>query len=219
MTPLGWGLLALAAAAAVVDWWAVWTATRRARAAERVAKPAVLTALVALAVVTEPVVPSVQAWLVVALVGSLAGDILLLPPGRLVAGLVAFLVGHLAYTGAFAQLSGSTPWALVGVAGAVLVAATVGQRLVRAAEGRRMAVPVALYLLVICLMAIAATRTGMPAAILGAWLFVASDAMLGWGEFVVAEPTARDARRLRLGVIVSYHVAQLLLVLALLFGS
>ena len=107
----------------------------------------------------------------------------------------------------------------MGVAGAVLVATTVGRRLVRAADGRRMAVPVALYLLVICVMAIAATRTGMPAAILGAWLFVASDAMLGWGEFVVAEPTARDARRLRLGVIASYHLAQLLLVLALLFGS
>jgi uncharacterized membrane protein YhhN len=219
VTPLGWGLLALAAAAAVVDWWAVWTATRSARTVERVAKPAVLAALVVLAAVAPTVVPSVQGWLAVALVCCLIGDILLLPPGRLAAGLVAFLVGHLAYTGAFAQLSGSAAWALVGVAGAVLVAMTVGRRLVRAADGRRMAVPVALYLLVICVMAIAATRTGMPAAILGAWLFVASDTMLGWGEFVVTEQTSRDGRRLRLAVIASYHVAQVLLVLALLFGS
>ena len=219
MTPLGWGLLALAAVAAVIDWWAVWTATRRARAVERVAKPAVVTALVGLAAVTPSAVQAVQAWLVVALACSLAGDVLLLPPGRLVAGLVAFLVGHLAYTGAFAQLGGSTAWALVGVGGAGLVATTVGRRLVRAAEGRRMGVPVTLYLLVICLMAIAATRTGMPTAIVGAWLFVASDAMLGWGEFVVREQPARDARRLRFGVIASYHVAQVLLVLALLFGS
>ena len=60
-------------------------------------------------------------------------------------------------------------------------------------------------------MAVAATRTGEPAAIAGAWLFVASDTLLGWGTFRGAE--SRDQR---VAVIVTYHLAQLLLVLALL---
>ena len=59
-------------------------------------------------------------------------------------------------------------------------------------------------------------------AVLGAWLFVASDAMLGWGEFVVgrlADGRSRGGPRLRLGVITTYHFAQVLLVLALTLGA
>ncbi len=220
MSPLGWALLAAAAVSAVVDWWAVWAGTPRARKVERVAKPATLVALIGVAVVSPPSVPAVQPWLVLALAGSLAGDVLLLPPGRLVPGLVAFLLGHLAYVVAFAQLPGSIAWLVLGVAISLLVAVTAGRRLVRAAARQGMGAPVAAYLGVISVMAIAATRTGMPAAVLGAWLFVASDSMLGWGEFVAPAPDghARGDARLRLGVITTYHAAQTLLVLALLTG-
>ncbi len=219
MTPLGWVLLGVAAGAAAVDWWAVWTATPRARAVERVAKPATLLALIAVAVVTPPAVPALRPWLVVALAASLAGDVLLLPPGRLAFGLVAFLGAHLAYTAAFLQLGGSD-WATVaGSTAAFAVIAFVGRDIVQAARPAGLAMPVAAYLLVILLMAVTATRTLIPAAVLGAWLFVASDAMLGWGEFVAAatsDGAHRGGPRLRLGVITTYHAAQACLVVALL---
>lgn len=221
MTPLGWILLAVAAVAAVVDWAAVWSPDPRSAVVERVAKPAALIALIALAVVTPPVVPSVQVPLVAALVAGLVGDVLLLPPGRLVPALVAFLVGHVAYIAAFAQLPGSPAWLVLGVSIAVVVGLAVGWPVVRAASRHGLAAPVAAYLAVICAMAVMATRTSIPAAALGAWLFVASDAMLGSGEF--AEPSgdggAGGDRRRRLAVISTYHVGQALLTLALLFGG
>ena len=222
MAPLGWGLLLAAAAAAAVDWWAVWTDTTRARTVERAAKPAALLALIGLAVSTPAVTRSAQPWLVAALACSLAGDILLLPPGRLVPGLVAFLLGHLAYIVAFAQLPGSVAWLLLGLSMAAATAITVGRTLVAAAGRVGLGLPVACYLAVICAMAAAATRTSIPAAVIGAWLFVASDAMLGWGEFVASAATggrSGGGPRLRLGVIATYHVAQALLTLSLLFGG
>lgn len=219
MTPSGWVLLAIAAAAAAIDWWAVWSETQRARLVERVAKPATLLALIAVALVAQPATPSVEPWLLLALLGSLAGDVLLLPPGRLVPGLVAFLLAHLAYIAALGQLAGSAAWLVLGVVVALVVAASVGRTLVRAASRQGKGVPVAAYLGVISLMAVAATATGLPAAILGAWLFVGSDSMLGWGEFVTAAAPggrSRGGLRLRLAVIVTYHLAQALLVVALL---
>lgn len=63
---------------------------------------------------------------------------------------------------------------------------------------------------------IAATRTGLPVAVAGAWLFVASDATLGWDRFAAPEPpTPRDAAIRRLAVIVPYHLGQALLLVAL----
>ena len=181
---------------------------------ERVAKPLV-PALLAVAVLAWPEgslpVPGVRPWLVAALAASLAGDVLLLPPGRLIGGLVAFLVAHLAYLVAFAQLPGSAAWLAVGLVAAVGVAATVGRALLLAARSAGLAAPVAAYLVVICAMAVAATRTGELAAIVGAWLFVTSDTLLGWGTFRGAE-----SRGQRVAVIVTYHLAQLLLVAALL---
>jgi uncharacterized membrane protein YhhN len=212
-------VLGLAALAAVSDWVAVWFDGPRARRVERVAKPCVL-ALLLLAALAWPMAEGspllVRALLVLALAASLTGDILLLPPGRLLPGLGAFVLGHVAYTLAFAQLDGSAPWLLAGIAAAVAVTLLAGRRLVAAARSHGMAGPVAAYLAVISAMAIAATRTGIPAAVLGAWLFVASDAMLGWGQFVVPRgPDGRAPRPLRMGVITTYHVGQLLLVLAL----
>ncbi len=211
-------LLGLAALAAAVDWAAVWAEGSRARLIERVAKPAVL-GLLLLASMTWPWADSdvvVRALLVVALAASLIGDVLLLPPGRLLPGLIAFLVAHLAYALAFARLDGSPAWLLAGIAMAGIVAVTVGRRLVAAARPRGMSGPVAVYLAAISAMAIVATRTGIPVAIVGAWLFVASDALLGWGQFVVGRDEAgRAPRPLRMGVITTYHVGQLLLVVAL----
>jgi uncharacterized membrane protein YhhN len=97
-----------------------------------------------------------------------------------------------------------------------LMIASVGRVLVRAARAAGLAGPVLAYLVVICLMAVAATRTGLPLAILGAWLFVASDSMLGWGRFrAPAAGSPRGTAWMRIGVIVTYHGAQALLLVAL----
>lgn len=220
MTPIIGGLLAIAAIAAVIDWVAVWVDGPRSRAVERVAKPLVLLALLAVALAWPTGTgddAAVRPWLVAALAASLAGDVLLLPPGRFIPGLVAFLLAHLAYLVAFAQLPGSVSWLVVGVVLAVVVVATVGRVVLGAARRIGLVAPVAVYLVAICGMAIAATRTGVPAAIVGAWLFVASDAMLAWGRFRVPSPgSPRGAARLRVAVMVTYHLGQVLLVAALL---
>ena len=219
MTPLTGTLLGIAAGAAIVDWIAVRLDGPRSRAVERVAKPLVLTALLA-AAIAWPVgaadSAAVRPWLVAALAASLAGDVLLLAPGRFIAGLVAFLVAHVAYLVAFAQLPGSVPWFVVGVVLAGVVVATVGWAMLAAARQLGLGAPVAVYLVAICGMAIAATRTGLPTAILGAWLFVASDAMLAWGRFrAPSAGSPRGSAGLRVAVMVTYHVGQVLLFVAL----
>src|SRR3972149_296559 len=94
------GAIALVAAclAAVIDWLA---AARDDLRAERLVNPAVIVALIAAVLLAGPGVFPARALLVIALAASLAGDLLLLPPGRFTAGLAAFLVAHLAYLALF----------------------------------------------------------------------------------------------------------------------
>jgi uncharacterized membrane protein YhhN len=212
--------LFVAAMLAVADWVAVWAGGPRGLAVERLAKPAVMLALLAAAVlapVGSPAAGAARPWLVLGLLGSLAGDVLLLPPGRFVPGLAAFLAGHVAYLVGFLALPGETAWLLGGLVGAVVVAALVGRVLVRLAARAGLGVPVSAYLVAILAMAVAAMRTGLPAAIGGAWLFVASDALLGWGRFREPRPgMARGGGRAHgTAVMVTYHVGQLLILLAL----
>ncbi len=213
MTPLAWALVAAACAAAVADWFAVATARL---ALERIAKPAVLILLFAAALVSAQAEPVVRPWLLVALLGSLAGDVLLLPGGRFTGGLVAFLAAQLAYLVAFAQLPGGSAGLMVGGVLAVLLIAVVGRVIIRGAARSGFGLPVAVYLAAICGMALSATRTELPLAAIGAWLFVTSDATLGWDRFA-APPAAtpREATMRRLAVITTYHAAQVLLVLSL----
>ena len=222
MDPIPVGLAALAVIAAVIDWTAARSGGHIGRRAERVAKPLVMVALIAL-VATWPddgfAAAGVRPWLLAALVASLAGDVLLLPPARFVPGVVAFLLAHLAYLGAFLQVPGSLPWLVVGLAGAGLVAGLIGRRLVPAAARAGFGAPVAIYMLAICAMAVAATRTGVPAAIAGAWLFVASDSMLAWARFMPpGTPPSMAHRTARVAVMPTYHIGQVLLVAALLLG-
>jgi len=65
-------------------------------------------------------------------------------------------------------------------------------------------------MLVISLMVISALGTLIPAAIIGALLFFASDAVLGWNRFVQPLPNARII------IMTTYHLGQIGLVLALL---
>lgn len=128
--------------------------------------------------------------ILVALVLSWLGDVLLIPKGAKAAflgGLVAFLLGHVAY--AFAFTMQGTDLGASGIAAAVLAlgAFSVGRMLVRAAPSK-LRVPVMAYIAVISTMvatAVGAVATGADIAILvGAVMFYFSDLGVARDRFV-----------------------------------
>jgi uncharacterized membrane protein YhhN len=210
MTATAWFLLVLAGAAAVVDWLAV---ARRPTRVEHVAKPLVMVLLIALALVLEPADAGQRGWFVAALVLSLAGDVFLLPrPDLFLPGLAAFLLAHLAYVVGFAQVAevdGSDRFLVVfTLLPIVVVAYAVHRAVLRTAPELR--TPVLLYISVIAAMVVWAVVTGDGVAIAGAALFATSDSILALDRFDEHRPAAP------LQVMVTYHLAQGLLVLSLL---
>lgn len=204
-------LLALTAVVAVVDWLAVSVGRKPL---EYVAKPLTTIGLIAVAVAIEPRDAASRVLFVVALVFSLAGDVLLMLPNRsrlFGFGLASFLIAHLAYIPGLWLLGISAGGLVAGLVVVLVAAVTVGRRIlvgVRASQPA-LAVAVAVYLTVIFAMLISATGTLLPLAIAGAALFCVSDAVLGDNEFV------RRRAGSHLVVMVTYHLAQALLVLSL----
>ena len=204
-------LLALALVAAVLDWIAV---DREAKALEYLCKPLTLALLLAAALALDPADASVRGWFALALVLCLLGDVLLmLPQDLFVPGLVAFLFGHVAYIVGMHLDGVDAARAGVGVVLVLVAIATLGRHILRAvgrSEEPELQVPVLAYMAVISVMVVSAIGTGHPAAIVGAGLFYASDSLIAWKRFV------RSSRRGHLAVIVTYHLAQVGLVLSLL---
>ena len=214
--------MGLAAVAAIVDWVAV---AREDTRLEYVAKPAVLSLLA----VAAAVLPSTHTdlvdrkwWFVAALACCLVGDVLLMLPRDLfVPGLLAFLVGHVLFIVGLLQPpspAGTPPFAFstTGLVVASLVAVAYGAvpatlmfRALARDGGGALVAPVAVYLVAILTMAVLAANVGVPAAATGAALFVVSDTVLALGRFVRPLPHGDVA------VHVTYHVAQMLLVLSL----
>jgi uncharacterized membrane protein YhhN len=235
--PLTLTLLTLAAALA--DWIAVAKraadpASAAARRAEYVAKPLTMVLLIAaaLAIAHAHAAPGTSGahhattYLVVAtvaaLVLSMIGDVFLMLPedspsaaANFVLGLAAFLLAHVAYIAGFVRLRSHGGYAISFVlTGLILAAAlfTVVGLPIRAAardEDPALAVPVLAYVSVISLMVVSAWWTGDLRIIPGALLFAVSDAMIGWTRFV------RKDWELDVPIIVTYHLAQILLVLGL----
>jgi len=206
--------LAIAGVLAVVDWFAVYRGDARL---ERRAKPAVLAVLIAAVLISDPDASLRSLLLATALAASLTGDWLLLPPVRFTLGLLAFLLAHLAFLGAFLLGPLHAELGVIGAIGSVAVLVLAGRAILAGATRAGVRRPVGGYLAAICLMAIGATASGSPAAIAGAWLFVTSDAILGWDRFVATAPqTPRASVARRVAVMVPYHAAQLLLTAALL---
>jgi uncharacterized membrane protein YhhN len=210
MTTAAWVFAALTAVCALANWWSRWTDHRPT---ELWSKPLTLIALIGVAVTIDPADPTVRAWFVVALVFSLAGDVLLLDDRRFIFGLVAFLIGHLAYTAGFIAAP-DWRWTtlLVAMVPIVVLIATAGRRIVAGAarEAASLRLPVVAYLSVISVMALAAAAAGNWWAVAGAALFVASDSILGWRSFVAERPWMPVA------VMVTYHLGQFGLVASLL---
>ena len=166
-------------------------------AAERLGRPALLwlwkplasAGFVAAGMLSPTLAAWSSKWLVVGLCFAALGDVLLIPRGKraFLAGLVAFLVGHVCYAVAFGVM-GVHPLAL-GVAGAavLVVAVFVCRWLMPHVEGP-MRVPVLAYVTVISAMvALSAstfvqTRAWLP--LLGAGLFYVSDLAVARERFV-----------------------------------
>lgn len=196
----------MAAVFAVADWVAV---ARRSKGLEYVAKPAATLLLVGVALGLVPDDDARRAWFVLALVLSLAGDVLLMLPRNLfVAGLASFLLGHVAYIAGFG-LGEAWPWMLA----VAVVAAAVGTPILRALRARREAAligPVVAYMAVISVMVACAIGTGDAVAIAGAALFMLSDSLIAWNRFV------RPLAWAPVTIMVTYHLAQGGLVLSLI---
>jgi uncharacterized membrane protein YhhN len=188
---------------AVADWVAV---SREQKEIEYVAKPAALAALLIYA--TTGASPS--GWLVAALALSLLGDVyLMLPVNLFVAGLGAFLLAHIAYIAAFDVSSTAR---LIWLAVVVGASSPVWFRIVRSMDEPGLKPAVLAYLVTISLMVASAFASGSLVAAAGAVLFFVSDGIIAWDRFVQKLPPAR------LAIIVTYHLGQLLLVIALRAG-
>lgn len=209
MTTLAWSALAVAAMAAVADWFAVGTERRRL---EYVAKPLTMTALVVVAAALDPGDDARRAWFVAAGILSLSGDVfLMLPRDRFVPGLVSFLLAHICYVAGLLQLPLDPTGLVIGVVVVALALATIGRREVAAVRARHRGLvgPVVAYMLVISAMVGAAFATGPVLAIVGAVLFYISDSLIAERRFV--RPTAW----MPVAIMVTYHLGQAGLVLSL----
>jgi alkenylglycerophosphocholine hydrolase len=212
MNAPAWAAIALAAVASAGDLTAI---LRHDKRLEYATKPTVMAFLIAAALLIHPASQGEQALFVVALV--LAGDVvLMLPDDFLVAGIGAFLAGHLAYAVGF-RFAGFSAAGLV--AGIIIVAATAGLFLrpvlsaLRTSGRAKLQNPVLAYAIVISLMTVSATASGNLVAAAGGLLFFFSDVIFAWYRFVKPVRWGQPVN------IVMYQAGQALLLLSLVLGS
>lgn len=156
-------------------------------------KPLAALAFLWLAIALDATATSYGCWILSGLVCCLVGDLLLMADSDryFLAGLVAFLCGHLLYAMAFLQLPVNPAGLLISCIPALtlLVAAT---RWLAPHVNREMRYPVKLYMVVITGMLLCAGLTsGHPADILiiaGAWGFALSDLAVARQQFVHPGP-------------------------------
>ena len=214
-------LTSFASPFAIADWRAVAQEQRRY---EYVFKPATLIAII---IGTWTLTQGTHdgwlaSWFLLGLLGSLLGDIFLMLPNHrfFLHGLIAFLLAHVAYIIGLNPTLPPLP-SLVLVSIIVLIATPIAYQLViglRSQHQSSLIAPVILYMLVISVMLFSAyatwfrvewTTLRVMLVSVGATLFYISDATLGWNQFVKPFASARVI------VMVTYHLAQLALALAI----
>ena len=221
---MSFSLLWLPLAIAVLDWIAVAT---RSKSLEYVTKPGVMVALLVWMWFTKPAVPDFGpwGWFALGVIASLAGDIfLMLPREQFTAGLVSFLLAHVAYI--IVLNLDPVPITLPGVILTFMVSATVWRIYRRISTGlvtqgkQKLQRPVLLYSIVISLMLLSALntlvqKTWEPVSALlvtgGGLFFFISDILLAWIRFV--HPLSFGKLKFR----VTYHIGQLALVVGVGF--
>jgi len=210
-------LLAATLIVAILDWLAV---AKKWKGLEYFAKPGVMLFLLAW-LWSVSGFNGYLAWFAVGLVFSLFGDVfLMLPHERFIAGLVSFLLAHIAYTIGFTEAP--PPITLISFIMAIVVGIT-STRIYRnvsnaliASGDRKLKIPVLIYTIVISVMLFSALLTlerpewTMLSSLIvsfGAVLFYLSDAFLAWNKFV------QPVRHGKLIVIISYHLGQILIII------
>lgn len=195
--------------AAVANWWSRAVDND---AVERWSKPLTTVLVIGLALVSgAPTSQIVVA--VIALTLCLAGDVFLMPAvDNFVLGLASFLLGHLVFIVLFVQY-GLENVRLAGIAIvlATLLAISIGRVIVQGAAyaDAKLGKPVLAYLVIISSMAVVGWSTAMPWVIAGTTLFVISDSILGWRQFVGQKAWMGPA------VMITYHGAIVSLALSL----
>ena len=210
-------LLIITFLVAIADWYAVYRGWKKA---EYVLKPITMVFLFGwLLSVVE--MKGVVLWFGIGLALSMLGDIfLMLPKEQFIAGLVAFLLAHVAYIIGFNLTL--PPTTAVGLGLAIIVAA-IGRELYKhisaglEKQGKvALRKPVLAYTTVIALMMVSALMTffrpdwtfGAALTVsIGAALFMLSDAILAWNKFV--KPIAYG----RVKNMAAYHLGQIILII------
>jgi uncharacterized membrane protein YhhN len=216
-------LLGCVALSAMLDWVAVGKGWKKT---EYIFKPVTMLLLFTTLATSGATRSLTWIYFGLGLLFSLAGDVfLMLTYARFserwfIPGLAAFLLAHIAYMiGLITPLQIISP--LWGVGIGVILALVSGRILRRILDAihtlglRRMAMPVALYGMVITIMLLSALLSmyrldwEIPASILvslGAALFYISDVVLAWNKFV------RPVRHGRVVNMALYHLGQVLLI-------
>ena len=198
---------AVAGGFAVGDWWAVG---RDRRLLEYVCKPGATAALLGAAATLPGAPGATQTWFLVALALCLAGDVFLMLPENaaghdgFVPGLASFLLAHVAFTLGFLARGVTGGGVALGAALVLVVASPLAVRFVRAlrrSARRELVGPVLAYLVAIGATAATAVGAGDGWGIAGAWLFVASAALIAETRFV---GTRRGAP---VAIMVTYYLA------------
>jgi uncharacterized membrane protein YhhN len=203
-------LLVSALTLSALDWVAV---AYRLRPMEYVCKPAAAVAFLVCALALDPADAGAQTWLMAALAFCVAGDVfLMLPRDAFLPGLGSFAVAQVLLTVSFVLREPTATRVLVGLVVVVVGASLLARRFVGALRrsGAGKLVPAILvYVVVISAMVVSAVASGTPVAIVGAVLFMVSDALIAEERFVRSRPWQR------LTIIVTYHLALAGLVLGL----
>jgi uncharacterized membrane protein YhhN len=160
-------------------------------------------------------------WVVGALVFGLMGDVgLMLSSGDtdppFLVGLGAFLIGHIWYVVAFGVAGMRALYLLAGVLVVAGIAGLALPAVLRGAArsaGRPFAAVVGGYATLLAAMAALAVGTGIVATAIGGVLFLSSDTLIARNRFVGRVPHGD------LLVIVTYHLAQFLIVIGLIAAA
>ena len=158
---------------------------RRSITLRNIAKPVASAGFIGVALSAGALDTTYGSWVFLGLMLGAAGDILLLGASRgaFLAGLGAFLFGHIAYVVAFGTIGLQGPLVLIVGGVAAVVGALIFVWLYPHLEGA-MVVAVAAYIVVISAMVVTAAASAAPVVILGSAAFYLSDLSVARDRFI-----------------------------------